>query len=714
MARAVGDPVVLRDALNSGEINVGQSLWFFDGNNNGQMAQYIIVHKDPGNQTAVLMRKTLTSVKSVYRPSLVQNAQSHYVRVYDGSNIDQYLTGTFFSNIPSEYKNILVDRRIKYLDLQNIGGWTSVIRTIDRKVFAPSAIELSHSDVDAVDEGTPFSYFNTSYGRLNRQLQVSQNGGNGAYWTRTRNKKATGEGEINNALYIKTDGTAAWAVKSTEMYMPICLSIRTDIIVSLTSAGIWWITPDLPPNKVSTSVQEHSVRNDVLVSISWSAATDPFNATTQSYIKASDKHNGLNNNVGYVVREVLYKEGSNEPETEDHYVSSVLSYDTSYSYNDKVYYAEYYVQSVDRWGNYSDWSKVATVNVTNNAPPYAPGTITFVGGKKNEKISLAWATSYDSEDRLDPDDNFRGYNVYRQINGAGELQLISNGQRDNQYSEIAGDWDSVRYYVSAVDQDNAESERSSVLILLTSRVTVQLDVDSGSEIQAADTEASAPTVTTGAADVAHSITFQITETDSDKSDHDYTVEAIAEGITVTPMIVAGDDDVSSAGTLVLSISRDQWMQIPNGTHRVRVDVRDNDDQDNQLSKTFFFKKSCTTAVLEISGDNAILLDNPDITNVTQYMLQIDGEFPTGSSLSVQVSRNADEADPQDIEWETATIDGTFVSFSSTAQGAAMGIRVTLDRGTATDPCYIKSIHGMFGRNWFKWIESVLRDNHLIT
>lgn len=32
----------------------------------------------------------------------------------------------------------------------------------------------------------------------------------------------------------------------------------------------------------------------------------------------------------------------------------------------------------------------------------------------------------------------------------------------------------------------------------------------------------------------------------------------------------------------------------------------------------------------------------------------------------------------------------------------------------TDPCYIKSIHGMFGRNWFKWIESVLRDNHLIT
>ena len=738
MAIAVGEPIVLRDALSNVEsgIGVGSTLYLYDSRDN--MTAYTIIHVDTGNKAAVLMRKAAAPSKSIYRPNIF--SQDHDGRVYDGSNIDTYLTGTFHNAIPYAFKQILQNRTIQFLDLVNKGGWVSLPRTLNRKVFAPSAKELGITDSNAVAEGSidsgkdtydntvsTFDYFRSS-ATLKRQIQSNPSGGSCQYWTRTRDKSAvwTDAGNINQAISIKSSGSPEWKAKSTELFVAVCINIRTDVIVSKTDAGYWWISPDLPPNKIASGVQSFAVTNDETVTITWPAATDTFNPTLASFypstsvynskpsdqVKANAKYNDIVGGVGYVVKEILHT-GTGDSISE-YYVADLTEYETSYAYSQKVYRAEYFVKTVDQWGNYSDFVQVANVSVTNNAPPYTPGMITYVGGKRNEKVTIAWEVSYDSQNRLDPDDNFRGYNVYRQINGVGELQLISECQRENKFSEISGDWDSVRYYVSAVDQNNAESDRTSVLIPLTSRVTVQLSVDSGSEIQATEAETNAPTVTTGAEDVDHSITFQITETDTDKSEHDYTVDAIAEGITSTPMIVAGDDDVTSGGTLVLSIPREQWIQIPNGTHRIRVDVKDNDDQDNQLTKTFFFKKSCTTAVLEISGDNAIFLDNPDITNVAQYMLQIDGEFPTGSSLSVQVSRNADEADPQDIEWETATIDGTFVSFSSTAQGAAMGIRVTLNRGTATDPCYIKSMHGMFGNNWFKWVESVLRDNGLIT
>ena len=738
MAITVGEPIVLRDALSNNEsgIGIGSTLYLYDNSNN--MTAYTLVHADTGNKTAVLMRKAAAPSKSIYRPNIF--SQDHDGRVYDGSNIDTYLTGTFHSAIPYAFKQILQNRTIQFLDLVNKGGWVSLPRTLNRKVFAPSAKELGITDSNAVSEGSidsgkdtydntvsTFDYFRTS-ATLKRQIQSSSSGGSCQYWTRTRDKSAvwTDGGNINQAISIKSNGSPEWKTKSTELFVAVCINIRTDVIVSKTDAGYWWISPDLPPNKVNSAIQSISTSNDEIVTITWAAASDTFNPTLASFypstnvynskpsdqVKANNKYDDLVGSVGYVVKEILHTEAGDN--TSEYYVADLTEYETSYAYSQKVYSAEYFVKSVDQWGNYSDFVQVANVSVTNNAPPYAPGMITFVGGKKNEKVTIAWEVSYDSENRLDPDDNFRGYNVYRQINGVGELQLISEGQRENKYSEISGDWDSVRYYVSAIDQNNAESDRTSVLIQLTSRVTVQLSVDSGSQIAATETEVSAPTITTVGTDTAHSITFLITETDEEKSNHGYTVEVSTEGVVVTPAIVASNDAVSSGGTVELSISRDQWMQLLNGTHRVCVEVRDNDDQDNWLRNTYFFKKSCTTAVLEISGANSITIDNSSITNVDQYMLQVDGEFPTGCDLYVEVSRNADEAEPTDIDWEEAIIDGSFAAFDCARQGAAMGIRITLERGDATEPCYITSVHGMFGNNWFKWVESVLRDNGLIT
>lgn len=83
---------------------------------------------------------------------------------------------------------------------------------------------------------------------------------------------------------------------------------------------------------------------------------------------------------------------------------------------------------------------------------------------------------------------------------------------------------------------------------------------------------------------------------------------------------------------------------------------------------------------------------------TKALVNIQGSFPTGSTLTVWICNNGNDASPT---WENITqkaLNGTKHFFTNTTKTAAnwgVKIKVKLLRGSAASTCYIQSIGGNF-------------------
>lgn len=83
---------------------------------------------------------------------------------------------------------------------------------------------------------------------------------------------------------------------------------------------------------------------------------------------------------------------------------------------------------------------------------------------------------------------------------------------------------------------------------------------------------------------------------------------------------------------------------------------------------------------------------------TKAMINIQGSFPAGSSLTIEACNNANDASPTWQDVTSRVLNSQKVFFSNTTKTAAawgVALRVTLNRGTATGDCYITAIGGNF-------------------
>lgn len=140
---------------------------------------YIVLTNNYDKNT-LLLRKYLLDEMQIY------NENVSFGAYYPESYIDNYLNTTFFDTLSEETKNIISLTNIETAkkDILGVVGDSNETKTIQRKIFLLSAIEIGHPSTRTTPkEGKKLKYFSNS------ELRKASNkeGEESAWWTRTPN-----------------------------------------------------------------------------------------------------------------------------------------------------------------------------------------------------------------------------------------------------------------------------------------------------------------------------------------------------------------------------------------------------------------------------------------------------------------------------------------------------------------------------------------------
>lgn len=296
-----------------------------------------------------------------------------------------------------------------------------------------------------------------------------------------------------------------------------------------------------------------------------------------------------------------------------------------------------------------------------NQAPTAPASITVptevIGG---ENLSISWGQSTDA------DGNLSGYTLERKYDSGTWTQIYKGAARS--YSDpITYGWTSVQYRAKAYDTAGAESAytTSATRNVINNRAPVI----SGSDGDLGSYTAAPPA-------------FDYTVTDADG--HQVTVVEKLDGTKIKEYTVTLGEANSFA------ISAETWQKILNGSHTITITATDAKNVSAVRAMTF------TKAVNAVEFEQTLAMAADDMP--TKALVNVQGHFPTGCTLTIWICNNGNDAAPA---WEDITnkaLNGTKHFFANTAKTAdawGVKIKVKLLRGSATETCYIQSVGGNF-------------------
>lgn len=296
-----------------------------------------------------------------------------------------------------------------------------------------------------------------------------------------------------------------------------------------------------------------------------------------------------------------------------------------------------------------------------NQAPTAPGSITVpaevIGG---ENLSISWGQSTDA------DGNLSGYVLERKNNGGTWGQIYKGSSRS--FSDaITYGWTSVQYRVKAYDAAGAESAytTSAVRTVTNNRPPVI----SGSDGSLGSYNNTAPT-------------FDYTVTDADG--HQVTVVERLDGVKQKEYTAT----LGQSNTF--AISAEAWQKILNGSHTITITATDAKNESAVRTMTF------TKAVSAVEFEQTLAMAADDMP--TKALVNVQGNFPAGSTLTIWICNNGNDASPT---WEDITTKALnsqkhfFTNTTKTASDWGVKVKVKLLRGSATETCYIQSIGGNF-------------------
>ena len=296
-----------------------------------------------------------------------------------------------------------------------------------------------------------------------------------------------------------------------------------------------------------------------------------------------------------------------------------------------------------------------------NQAPTAPGSISVpsevIGG---ENLSISWGQS------TDPDGNLSGYVLERKVDG-GTWGQVYKGSARSYADAITYGWVKVQYRVKAYDSAGAESAYTT-----SAERTVTNNrppVISGSDTNLGSFSATPPS-------------YEYTVTDADG--HQVTVVEKLDGVQLRSYTA------TLGSTNTFSISADAWLKVLNGAHTITITATD--AKNESVVRTLTFTKAVTA--IEFVQTVAMAADEMP----TKALVNIQGSFPNGSTLIVEICNNGNDEAPT---WEVITnkvLTGQkhfFTNTQKTADEWGVKIRVKLLRGSATDPCFIQSVGGNF-------------------
>mgnify|MGYP002707724134 FL=1 len=296
-----------------------------------------------------------------------------------------------------------------------------------------------------------------------------------------------------------------------------------------------------------------------------------------------------------------------------------------------------------------------------NQAPTAPSSITVpsevLGG---ENLSISWAAS------TDPDGNLSGYVLERKV-GSGTWAQVYKGSARTYTDTITYGWTSVQYRVKAYDAAGAESAyTTSVTRTVTNN---RPPVISGTDGALGSFSTAAPS-------------YEYTVTDADG--HQVTVVEKLDTTTLrTYTATLGD-------TNELEITADQWLKLLNGDHTLTITATD--AKNESTVRTLSFDK----AMHSVEFEQTVAMAADDMP--TKALVNIQGSFPTGSTLQVWICNNGNDAEPT---WEDITTKALnsqkhfFTNQTKTAENWGVKVKVKLLRGSAEGACYVQSVGGNF-------------------
>lgn len=266
----------------------------------------------------------------------------------------------------------------------------------------------------------------------------------------------------------------------------------------------------------------------------------------------------------------------------------------------------------------------------------------------------------------DPDGNLAGYILEYRADGAAWTQIYKGSARSFTHNIAAG-VQKAQYRVKAYDSYGVESAYVT---------SVEKSVNNNH----------APTITGSYGDLGTfsssgpSMTYQCDDFDADTC----RLAVILDGKTYKTLVpVLGE-------SATFTFSADEWLKVLNGAHTLTLKVSDTEGESAQLDATFTKKVTSVSFVKKLSV-------NSD-KQPTRGIFNVNGNFPTGSTLKVEACNNGDDETPV---WEDVTeavssgIIYTFTNSTKTSDKWGVKVRVTLTRGTATDDVYVSSIGGNF-------------------
>lgn len=296
-----------------------------------------------------------------------------------------------------------------------------------------------------------------------------------------------------------------------------------------------------------------------------------------------------------------------------------------------------------------------------NQAPIAPGSISVpsevIGG---ENITISWGVS------TDPDGNLSGY-VLEQKVGSGTWSQIYKGSARSKSVPITYGWTTVQYRVKAYDAFGAESAytTSATRTIINNRAPVI----SGSDTNLGSFSNTAPT---------HE--YVVTDADGHQVD---VVESL-DGVAIKSYTV------TLGQTNTFSMTSEQWLKLLNGSHTITIKATDARDASVALRLTF------TKAVTSVEFEQTVAMTADEMP--TKALVNIQGNFPAGCTLTVEICNNGNDATPT---WENITTKALnsqkhfFTNTTKTAASWGVKVRAKLLRGSATETCYIQSIGGNF-------------------
>lgn len=296
-----------------------------------------------------------------------------------------------------------------------------------------------------------------------------------------------------------------------------------------------------------------------------------------------------------------------------------------------------------------------------NQAPTAPATINVpsevIGG---ENLSISWGQS------TDPDGNLSGYVLERKVDGGTWGQVYKGSSRS--FSDaITYGWAKVQYRVKAYDSAGAESAYTTG----TERTVTnnRPPVISGKDTNLGSFTATPPS-------------YEYTVTDADG--HQVKVVEKLDGVQLRSYTA------TLGSTNTFAISADAWLKMLNGAHTITITATDAKNESAVRTLTF------TKAVTAIEFVQTVAMAADEMP--TKAIVNIQGSFPNGSTLIVEICNNGNDEAPT---WEVITnkvLTGQkhfFTNTQKTADEWGVKIRVKLLRGSATDPCFIQSVGGNF-------------------